>query len=201
VITGHLGVAAAARGRWPVVPLTWLVVASVAPDLLDVAYAVVGICSPYGLYSHTIPAAAITAAVLGGIAFLTTGSRVAGLLVAGVVLAHLPLDFVTGHKLYWPGGPLLGLQLYDRPLLDFLAEVPVLLAGWWMLRRTGRGPRWAVVGAAIGGLVLVQGAFDLAQGGLKPTACEWSAVAGGYRVPGMRYGVTGLPVNGFIRSR
>jgi len=185
VITGHLGVAAAARGRWPVVPLTWLVVASVAPDLLDVAY----------------PAAAITAAVLGGIAFLTTGSRVAGLLVAGVVLAHLPLDFVTGHKLYWPGGPLLGLQLYDRPLLDFLAEVPVLLAGWWMLRRTGRGPRWAVVGAAIGGLVLVQGAFDLAQGGLKPTACEWSAVAGGYRVPGMRYGVTGLPVNGFIRSR
>jgi hypothetical protein len=176
VITGHLGVAAAARGRWPVVPLFWLLGASIAPDLLDVAYAVLGICSPYGLYSHTIPAAALIAVVLGGIAFLSTGSRAAGLLVAGVVLAHLPLDFITGHKIYWPGGPLLGLQWYDRPLLDFLAELPFVLGGWWLLRRTHRGPRWAVVGAAAVGLVLAQATFDLVQRGLKPSACRWGAL-------------------------
>ena len=173
MITGHLGLAAAARGRWPVVPLPLLLLAALAPDLLDVGYAVAGICSPYGLYSHTIPIVVLTAAVLGGITFLAAGSRAAGLLVAGIVLAHLPLDFVTGRKIYWPGGPLLGLQLYEYPLLDFLVEVPVALGGWWLLRRGGRGPRWATVGAVALALVVLQGAFALQPPGRnqKPNAC------------------------------
>ena len=33
MITGHLGVAAAARGRWPRIALPWLLVVSIAPDL------------------------------------------------------------------------------------------------------------------------------------------------------------------------
>jgi hypothetical protein len=156
------------------VPLLWLLPAAIAPDLLDFAYALAGVCSPYGLYSHTIPAAALTAAVLGGGAFLATGSRAAGLVTAAVVLAHLPLDLVTGRKIYWPGGPLLGLALYQRPLLDFLAEVPIALGGWWMLRRSGRGPRWAAVGAAALGLVVVQAVFDGLNAGLKPSGCRWA---------------------------
>ena len=179
MITGHLGVAAAARARWPEVPLLWLLPATIAPDLLDVGYALAGVCSPYGLYSHTLPAAALIAAVLGGAAFLTTGSRAAGALVAAVVLAHLPLDLVTGWKLYWPGGPLLGLHLYQRPLLDFLVETPLLLGGWWLLRRGGRGPRWAAVGATALGLVLLQGAFDLVERDLKPTGCRRPHLAAG----------------------
>jgi hypothetical protein len=171
VITGHLGVAAAARSRWPVVSLLWLVPVAIAPDLLDVAYVVAGVCSPYGLYSHTIPAAALTGAVLGGIAFLVTGSRAAGLVTAGVVLAHLPLDLVTGHKIFWPGGPLVGLALYHRPLLDFLVELPLALGGWWLLRRSGRGPRWATLGAAALALVVVQAAFDVLPG-MKPSGCR-----------------------------
>ena len=158
-------------------PLLWLLPLSVAPDLLDVGYALAGICSPYGLYSHTVPAAALTAAVLGGIAFLATGSRSAGLVSAAVVLAHLPLDLVTGYKIYWPGGPLVGLHLYEHPLLDFLVEVPVVLAGWWLLRRAGRGPHWTSLAAAALALVLVQGVFDVLHRGLKPTGCKWSAVA------------------------
>jgi hypothetical protein len=177
VITGHLGVAAAARSRWPVAPLLWLLPVAIAPDLLDVGYALSGVCSPYGLYSHTIPAAALLGAVLGGVAFLASGSRAAGLLTAALVLAHLPLDLVTGLKLYWPGGPLLGLHLYERPLLDFLIETPVLVGGWWLLRRSGRGPRWATMGAAVLGLVALQGAFDLLERGLKPTGCAWGSSA------------------------
>jgi hypothetical protein len=146
--------------------------AAIAPDLLDVAYALAGICSPYGLYSHTVPAAVLTGAILGGIAFLATGSRTTGLVIAGVVLAHLPLDFVTGHKIFWPGGPLLGLDLYRWPLRDFLLELPVALGGWWLLRRSGAGPRWATIGLAAGALVLVQATFDLVKGGLKPSGCE-----------------------------
>jgi hypothetical protein len=177
VITGHLGVAAAARGRWPVVSLVWLLPVAIAPDLLDFLYAAAGICSPYGLYSHTVPAAALTAAVLGGVAFLVTSSRAAGLLTAALVLAHLPLDLVTGHKIFWPGGSLVGMALYERPLLDFLAELPVALAGWWILRRSGNGPRWATVGLAALGLIVAQGAFDVANAGFKPSACRWRMVA------------------------
>jgi hypothetical protein len=177
VITGHLGVAAAARGRWPVLPLLWLIPVAIAPDLLDVAYALLGICSPYGLYSHTVHAAVLTGAVLGGAAFLATGSRAAGLLTTAVVLAHLPLDLVTGRKIFWPGGPFLGLNLYQRPLLDFLVEVPIALGGWWLLRRHGRAPRWAAMGATAVALVLAQGAFDLVERGLKPTACRFTTPA------------------------
>ncbi|HET9012477.1 MAG TPA: hypothetical protein VFN38_11720 [Gemmatimonadaceae bacterium] len=177
MITGHLGVAAAARSRWPTVSLAWLLPAAFAPDLLDVGYAFAGICSPYGLYSHTVPAAALAAAVLGGLAFLATGSRIGGCVVAAVVMAHLPLDLVTGFKIYWPGGPLLGMYLYERPLLDFAAEAPVVLAGWWLLRRTGKGPRWASLAVTALGLVLLQGTFDLLHRGLKPTGCRWSAIA------------------------
>jgi hypothetical protein len=175
VITGHLGVAAAARGRWPAAPLLWLVPAAFAPDLLDFAYAITGVCSPYGLYSHTMPAAALTAAVLGGAAFLATGSRAAGLVTAAVVLAHLPFDFVTGRKIFWPGGPLVGLALYQRPLLDFLAEVPLALGGWWVLRRSGRGPRWAALGLAAVTLVVVQGVFDGLNVDMKPSGCRSTA--------------------------
>jgi hypothetical protein len=171
VITGHLGVAALARSRWPVLSLLWLVPVAIAPDLLDLAYVVAGICNPYGLYSHTVPVLALTGAVLGGIAFLATGSRVAGLVTAALVLAHLPPDLVTGHKILWPGGPLLGLYLYQRPLLDFLVEVPIALAGWWLLRRSGRGPRWATTGAAALILVLVQATFDMRSRD-KPNACQ-----------------------------
>lgn len=177
MITGHLGVAAAANARWPALSLLWLVPVAIAPDLLDVGYSVARICSPYGLYSHTVPAAALTAAVLGGIAFLATGSRAAGLITAGVVLAHLPLDLVTGRKIFWPGGPLLGLQLYRRPVLDFLVEVPIGLGGWWLLRRSGRAPRYAAAGIAALGLVLLQATFDLVEGGLKPSGCRWSTPA------------------------
>jgi hypothetical protein len=156
------------------VPLLWLLPAAIAPDLLDVGYALAGVCSPYGLYSHTVPAAVLTGAVLGGIVFLVTGSRVAGLVTAGVVLAHLPLDLVTGHKIYWPGGPMLGLALYQRPLLDFAAEVPLLVGGWWLLRRSGKGPRWAMLGAVVLSLVAAQAAFDGLNRGVKPSGCHWA---------------------------
>lgn len=174
MITGHLGVAAAVRSRWPVLSLLWLVPVAIAPDILDFVYVALGICSPYGLYSHTVPAAALTGAVLGGIAFLATGSRAAGLVTAALVLAHLPLDLVTGHKIFWPGGPLLGLDLYRRPLLDFLIELPLALAGWWLLRRSGRGPWWAAMVAGAVALALVQATFD-AIPRVKPSAC-WGIV-------------------------
>jgi hypothetical protein len=172
VITGHLGVAAALRSRWRDVPLLWLAAASVAPDVLDVAMAVTRICNPYGLYSHTVHAVLLLAAVIGGAAFLTSDSRQIGLVVAAAVLLHLPPDLITGHKIFWPGGPFFGLALHWHPRLDFLVEVPVALGGWWLLRRSAGAPRWASSWVAAAALVLVQATFNFATDNeVKPTAC------------------------------
>ena len=155
--------------------------ASLAPDIVDALYAIAGICSPYGLYSHTLHAVVLEAAIIGGIAFLATGSRVTGLTFAVVVLLHVPADYFTGRKLFLPGGEMVGLQWYDRPVYDYLLEVPIVLLGWWLLRRSGRAPRWATSGGMLALVLVVQTAFDLAsasmRGGLKPNACARAATA------------------------
>ena len=78
MITGHLGVAGIARtlqrDRFSSIALLALVLTSVAPDVLDLLYAAFGVCNPYGLYSHTVHAVVLQAAVIGGAAFLATGS-------------------------------------------------------------------------------------------------------------------------------
>lgn len=173
MITGHVGIAAAVRSGWRDTSFVWLLAATVAPDVLDAAMAIAGICNPYGLYSHTVPAAALIAAVLGGAALLVSGSRQTAFAVALIVMLHLPADMITGHKIFWPGGPMIGLDLYARSLLDFLIEAPILLLGWWMLRRFGRAPRWATSVVSVVAFLVLQGAFDLVQGdGVKPTACR-----------------------------
>jgi hypothetical protein len=180
VITAHLGIAAMARAavREPLKPFHLLLLfgASVVPDAMDVLYWVTGVCSPYGLYSHTLPALLLQAAVIGGIAFLVTGSRVVALLFVTVVMLHMPGDLITGRKLVMPGGEMAGLRLYDQPVTDWLVEVPVVILGWWILRRSGRAPRWASSVWALVLMLLVQTQFDAyaqIQGhGVKPNACR-----------------------------
>jgi hypothetical protein len=172
VIVGHVGVAAATRSAWQRTSLPWLLVACASPDLVDVAFALAGVCNPYGLYSHTVHSAALQAAVLGGAALVVTGSRATALASALMVLLHLPPDLITGHKIFWPGGPMVGLYLYQRPLLDFLVEAPILIVGWWLLRRSRSAPRWATSLLVLGGLLAGQGALDILAGnGVKPSAC------------------------------
>jgi hypothetical protein len=173
VIVGHVGIAAAAKSAWRRTSFPWLLVGCAAPDLVDVGFAIARVCNPYGLYSHTVPAAALLAAVIGGTAFLTTDSRATGLATALMVLLHLPPDLITGHKIFWPGGPMMGLYLYKHPLLDFLVEAPILIIGWWLLRRSRSAPRWATSALALGVLLAGQGALDLlARDGAKPSACS-----------------------------
>lgn len=152
-----------------------LCAASLAPDVMDVVYAITGICSPYGLYSHTVNAVVLQAAVIGGVAYLATGVRATTALFVAVVLLHMPADYVTGNKLLLPGGEMVGFHLYDKPLYDFLLEAPILLIGWWLLRRSDRAPRWTSSPWALVALLFVQGTFDvlkLGEGGrLKPSRC------------------------------
>ena len=166
MITGHLGLAAALRStqraRATSLGFLALLLASIAPDVVDALYVPLGICNPYGLYSHTLHAVVLQAAVIGGATFLVTGSRGATLMFALVILLHIAADAITGIKLLVPGGEMIGLGLYAKPVLDFLIETPIAVAGWWLLRRSGRGPAWAVTRQAIFAVVLLQLAIDAA---------------------------------------
>lgn len=174
MIAGHLGIAGAVYSGRRNSSLLWLLGASMAPDVVDALFVAAKICNPYGLYSHTFHAAALIAAVTGGMAFLATGQRSTGLLAALLVLAHLPPDYITGLKLFWPGGELLGLRLYNHPVADFALEALIAAGGWWLVRSREWAPRWATGWLALAALLALQGTLDIVgarRGGLKPSAC------------------------------
>jgi hypothetical protein len=177
VIAGHLGIAGAAHAGRPS-SLPWLLGAAMAPDILDALFVVIGSCNPSGLYSHTLPAAALLAVVVGAVAYFATGQRATGWLAATLVLAHLPADYITGRKLFWPGGELMGLRLYDHPIADFALEALLVLLGWWLLRRRSWAPRWATGRMALAALLVLQLSADIVgslQNGVKPSACARTA--------------------------
>jgi hypothetical protein len=190
MISGHLAIALALRsairreelfdhGRWL---LPALVIAAIAPDIADFGYAKARFCSPLGLYSHgLVPLAtlALAAVVLGWVLF--TNGKIAGLM-ALAVLIHLPADFVTGEKLLWYNGPVVGLNLYRWPIADFFIELPVIIAGWWLVRRAP-GARsahpWATSALALTLLIGLQGALDVAKltgAKVKPSGCVAGAI-------------------------
>ena len=175
MIAGHLGIAGAVHSTRRDSSLFWLLGASMAPDIVDALFVVAGSCNPYGLYSHTVPAAALIAALTGAIAYFATGQRATGVLAALLVLAHLPPDYVTGRKLFWPGGELYGLRLYEHPVADFALEALIATVGWWLVRRKSWAPRWATGWLALAAVILLQATLDVAGargGGSKPTACK-----------------------------
>lgn len=176
MIVGHFGIALAARAWRRDAPLLLLVPASVAPDVLDTAYAALGTCNPYGAYSHSWPAIAVLGAVVALIAFLRTRSLVTAAAIGLVALAHVPADYVTGEKLLWMYGPVVGLFLYRWPAADFLVELPLIVAGWWLVRRASAVPRWARGPGALAVLLLVQAAFDLSTA-FRPHAPRSGRVA------------------------
>jgi membrane-bound metal-dependent hydrolase YbcI (DUF457 family) len=182
LIIGHVGVASCARAIRRDAPIVLLLVATFAPDLLDAGYSVAGICSPFGLYSHSLPVIAILAAVGALVALAVTKDVATALVVAGVVVMHLVLDLVTGEKMLWPQGPIVGLHLYKWPVVEFAVEVPLIVLGWVLLRRSSSGPRWASSRAALIVLLIVQGAMNvsmLLEHGRPATGCEVRALRHG----------------------
>ena len=163
MICGHIGVAFGVRALRPDVPLGWLLAASVAPDVLDGIESLSHVWGPDGLYSHSLPVIAALIIVLSGAALLNLGTRLAAVLVGAMVLAHLLPDYITGQKILWANGPVIGLNLYRWPFLDFALEVPVIVLGWWMLRRAAADARWITSWLALLALVATQAAFNVSQ--------------------------------------
>lgn len=178
MLVGHVGIALGARAldrreENARAPLPWLLAASFAPDLLDGIYSLVRFCNPQSTYSHSLPVVAVLAGLFGVLAGLHTRSFATALLVAALVVLHLPADYVTGHKALWLGGPVVGLNVYQWVWLDLLVELPVIFAGWWLLRRSKFTPRWAVSWLALAGMLAVQASFGLATKMIAPSV-HWS---------------------------
>jgi hypothetical protein len=75
------------------------------------------------------------------------------------------LDWITGYKPTWPGGPMIGLRLYDHPIADFIAEGIVIVIGALLYARTlpPRKRPWIDVTVMLGALLLVQLGVDIAR--------------------------------------
>jgi hypothetical protein len=133
VYVGHLGVALGARGVSRQAPLWLLVLAAQSCDWVD-AFVGCGLASRIGdpaWVSHSVPAVAAIALLFAAVTAALTRSRAATALVAATAVSHILLDYVTGQKPTWPGGPVVGLDLYSRPAWDF-----ALLAGLALWRRS-----------------------------------------------------------------
>lgn len=193
MIIGHLGIAAALgtvlRAPMRTGRLIALCAAAFAPDVVDGLLVLAGECNPVGLYSHTIPVVALEAAIVGGFTLLLTNSRAAAALFATVVVLHPVGDFFTGSKLLLPGGDVYGLNLYDRPLIDFILEASLAVGGWWLIRRAALAPRWAVSKWTLAAFLVVQGLLDVFADtyarGIKPNRCD-AAVSASHVNPGRR---------------
>lgn len=174
MIAGHFGVAMAARSRWRSLPLLALAIAAFFPDIIDFTTAALRICGQNGLYSHSLPAIAIESVVLGAGAAIWRRSPAAGAMVVAMVVLHLATDYITGQKVLWAGGPVVGLNLYGYPAGDFVLEAVVTFIGWRMLRTSPARGRWSSAPALLVLLLAAQAALDVAGylvGPLKPNGC------------------------------
>jgi hypothetical protein len=161
MIVGHIGVALGARALQRDAPLGWLIGASFAPDLVDALLPAIETCGEPGFHSHSWPAIAVIAVVLALAArWARKDWRLSGI-VAALVILHVLTDYITGSKVLWLGGPVIGLELYNWPRAEFALETLVIGTGWWMLRRSAAGPRWASSGLLLAVLLAVQAVADL----------------------------------------
>ena len=160
---GHVGAALAAKRVRASVGLLPLLIATYAPDWVDTGMCVVGAYDPRSMLSHSVPAVLFLA--LGGFTWyaLVTRDWAGALIIAAVIISHMFLDWITGYKPTWPGGPVIGFGLYDHPIADFLAEGATIFAGVMIYRRTlpHRLRPWRDAAIMIGALLILQLGIDV----------------------------------------
>ena len=162
---GHVGAALAAKRVRTSIGLLVLLVATYTPDWVDAGLCVAGVYNPQEMLSHSIPAVLLFALV-GFVAYAAaTRDWTGAMVIAAVILSHLFLDWITGYKPTWPGGPMIGLQLYDHPLADFVAEGVVILIGAFLYGRTlpPRRRPWVDISVMLGALLSLQLTIDVAH--------------------------------------
>ena len=171
---GHVGAALAAKRVRKSIGLLVLLIATYTPDWVDTGLCVMGRYNDQQLWSHSIPAVSVFALIAFALYAVLAGDVKGAFVVGAVIVSHMLLDWITGYKPTWPGGPMIGLRLYDHPMADFLVEAVVIAAGAALYARTlpmpvnvgeptDRGPfssRWNDAAVMFGTLVALQLTVD-----------------------------------------
>jgi hypothetical protein len=171
VYAGHAAVALALRWREPRLPVVPLVLACYGPDWVEVAMMFPHPRAGMAMYTHSIPALLIGAALATALWKLTRRPG-AALLGAGWLL-HWPADLFTGRKPIFLPTPLIGLDLYKVPWADFIIESTVVTIGCAIYARglPARAQVRRVIVLLGAALIALQAAVDVALAVMRNT--EW----------------------------
>lgn len=177
MFVGHLAAALAAKPAEPGVPLSVAFAAAFGLDLLWPVLVLAGLESvrvnpgdtaftnlAFESYpwSHSLLLVLVWSALAGGLAWQRLLTARAGVVVGALVLSHWVLDALT-HRPdlpLWPGGPRVGLGVWDSIPATIALEGTLLAAGVWLYRRSttardGVG-RWALAAMiALAGLIWI----------------------------------------------
>ena len=88
------------------------------------------------MLTHSIPAVTVLGAAFAITWYLISRDKLGMCLIFVLVATHAIGDYFTGIKPSWPGGPVIGLQLYQRPTIDFALEAVVVFLGWMLYRKS-----------------------------------------------------------------
>jgi hypothetical protein len=143
MLIGHLGLAYAARARWRDIPVAWLAAATFAPDLARLTLQAAGVDRwDLNLYTHLLPWSLLLAGALALLAWSVGHNARWAIVIGALVLSHIGLDMISGHKPLWIGGPM-GLDVQRYQQLEFVIEAALLVVGWRLLRRAEQGTQLA----------------------------------------------------------
>lgn len=160
---GHAAIALLAKSQRPRIPIVLLVPAAFGPDWVAWFFELLN--RPADVVAHSFVSIGFGATALALAYFLATRARVDALVLGLTYVSHWPADFITGLKPTWPGGPLVGLQLYASPVADVVLEALVVIGCWWVYERSlhldaGRRRASAIIPV---GLIGMQIGFALIQ--------------------------------------
>jgi hypothetical protein len=163
VYAGHVAIATLVNGKRPSIPLAWLVPVAFGPDWVEWLFGLAG--RQNRALSHSIPAV-VLGALLAALVYALRSRRWNDVaLVALTWMSHWPADFITGSKPTWPGGPDVGLMLYEHLGYDAALE-SLLVFGCWLVYRASlpeRARRSRLVWLMPAGLVFMQAFFRAIQ--------------------------------------
>ncbi len=135
---------------WPILVATGLETVRIAPGITRVT-PLEFVSYPY---SHSLAALVVWGAVLGALCWRTTRRTTTFVVVAGLVLSHWLLDYLT-HRPdmpIYPGGPTYGLSLWNSLAWTLAVEIVMFAAGVWVYVRATR-PRDGIGRWSLAGLV------------------------------------------------
>jgi hypothetical protein len=169
---GHAAIALALKSRDPKAPIIPLTLACFGPDWVELAMMYPHRREGMAVYSHSVPAVVVGALAAGALYAMLR--RPGAMMIALGWLLHWPADLLTGRKPLFTSEPLIGLDLYKLPTVDFILEGAVIVLGCALYARrfAYRGDLRRVVVVLGAALALLQGGVDLALSVMRNT--DWT---------------------------